>query len=102
MTQTIDHAMARSISRTHQRFQDQLLSLATMASLAPLLGLACTIRSFLMDAFRHHGSEKSQILANTAIGVAVACVPAALGIAGGACGVVGVSLLSGTAGHARS
>ena len=54
-----------------------------MASLAPLLGLACTIRSFLMDAFRHHGSEKSQILANTAIGVAVACVPAALGIAVG-------------------
>ncbi|MBS1831295.1 MAG: MotA/TolQ/ExbB proton channel family protein [Acidobacteria bacterium] len=79
MTQTIDHAMARSISRTHQEFQDRLLSLATLSSLAPLAGFLCTVLA-ICDSFGPAGGERSEGLAYLARRIAFACVPAALGI----------------------
>ena len=80
MTRTIECAMARTSASTHQDFQDRHVTLATIASLAPSIGLFCTVLCFVNDAFPGGSFERSQWLAATAKGIAFACIPTAFGI----------------------
>ncbi|BDC50390.1 hypothetical protein F183_A27060 [Bryobacterales bacterium F-183] len=79
MTQTIEHAMVRAMSRTHQRFQDLIVSLATMTTLAPFAGLFCTLL-LIVGSFRAPSGEKGQALANLTNDLGLALVPTAFGI----------------------
>lgn len=75
-----ERAMGRAASLVHEDLKQGLNTLATIASIAPLVGTLGTVWAIGFDAFLPVGTERATVLAMDAMGVARACVPTALGL----------------------
>lgn len=73
-------AMECAAAVAHEDLQHGLNTLATLASLAPLLGFFGTLCGLLFDTFRSIGTERSTAMAAVADGISQACLPMAIGI----------------------
>ena len=72
--------MGRAAVAAHEDLEHGLNTLATIASIAPFVGVFGTVSGIAFDTFRSVGPEKSVILAMLAEGLSRACLPMALGL----------------------
>lgn len=72
--------MGRAALTAHEDFNHGLITLATLASIAPFIGIFGTLCGIGLDTFRGLGTDKYTALAAVAEGLSTACVPAALGL----------------------
>lgn len=77
--QAVKSASGRSAAVVHQDLKKGLNDLATITSIAPLVGILGTLWGIL-NAFSAPAGEKSAALAHLAARLSDACVPAALGL----------------------
>lgn len=75
-----ERAMGRAASVAHEDLKQGLNTLATIASIAPFVGMLGTLWAIGFDTFFGLGTEKSTALAMVAEGISRACVPTALGL----------------------
>jgi hypothetical protein len=75
-----ERAMARAASITHEDLKQGLNTLATLASIAPFVGVLGTVWAISCDTFLGLGTEKSTGVAMVAKGISRACVPTAIGL----------------------
>jgi hypothetical protein len=72
--------MGRAASVAHEDLKQGLNTLATIASIAPFVGILGTLWAIGFDTFFGLGTEKSTALGMVAEGISRACVPSALGL----------------------
>src|ERR1039457_4409518 len=77
--EAVRRACGRSAARISGRMKRGVNSLATIASIAPWLGLLLTLLG-IVNSFRGINGEKSAIMAALANSLAEAIAPAALGL----------------------
>jgi len=77
---TTERAMGRAASLAHEDLRQGLNTLATLASIAPFVGMLGTLWAIGFDTFVGLGSARSTGLAMVAEGISRACVPTALGL----------------------
>lgn len=75
-----ERAMGRAAVAAHEDLKQGLNTLATIASVAPFVGVFGTVCGLLFDTFRGLGTDKYTALAMLAEGLSRACVPMALGL----------------------
>ena len=75
-----ERAMGRAASVAHEDLKQGLNTLATIASIAPFVGMLGTLWAIGFDTFFSLGTEKSTAMAMVAEGISRACVPTALGL----------------------
>jgi hypothetical protein len=75
-----ERAMERAACAAHEDLKAGLNTLATIASIAPFVGILGTLWAIGFDTFFGLGNEKSTGLAMVAEGISRACVPTALGL----------------------
>jgi biopolymer transport protein TolQ len=75
-----ERAMERAASVAQEDFKRGLNNLATIASIAPFVGMLGTLWAIGFDTFRGIGTDKYTALAMNAEGISRACVPTALGL----------------------
>ena len=75
-----ERAMGRAASLAHEDLKQGLNTLATIASIAPFVGILGTLWAIGFDTFRGLGTERYTGLAMVAEGISRACVPTALGL----------------------
>ncbi len=75
-----ERAMGRAASVAHEDLKEGLNTLATIASIAPFVGMLGTLWAIRFDTFFGLGSSESDALAMVAEGISRACVPTALGL----------------------
>jgi biopolymer transport protein TolQ len=77
--EAVRRASVRVAALVHQEIKRGLNSLATIASIAPLVGLFGTVRE-MVNSFKGCGGERSACMAAVADGLSTSFVPAALGL----------------------
>jgi biopolymer transport protein ExbB len=87
-------ASKRTAALVHEELKSGLTSLATIASIAPLIGFFGTIIG-IFDAPQGVGTERTTAMANLAERVSNACVPMAMGLLIGFASQCGYRYLSG-------
>lgn len=75
-----ERAMGRAASVAHEDLKQGLNTLATIASIAPFVGMLGTLWAIGFDTFFGLGTDKYTALAMVAKGISRACVPTALGL----------------------
>src|SRR4051812_31414340 len=74
------HAAERSAMATHREMARGLYGLATVASVAPFMGMLGVLQG-IFDSFRYGSGEKTALMALYFGGLSDAMIPAALGLA---------------------
>lgn len=72
--------MERAASMAHEDLKQGLITLATIASIAPFVGVLGTLLAIASDTSRGFDGDKDTGLAIAAEGISRACVPTALGL----------------------
>jgi biopolymer transport protein ExbB/TolQ len=75
-----ERVMGRTAALVHLDLSNGLNTLATIACLAPFVGMLGTVRAIMMDTFRGLGTEKYTALAIQAKELSLSCVPMAVGL----------------------
>jgi biopolymer transport protein ExbB/TolQ len=88
------HASERAASRVHEELKIGLNGLATVASIAPFIGMFGTLIG-IWDAPQPLGTEKTTAMANLFGRLSNACVPMAMGLFVGLVSQCGYRYLSG-------
>lgn len=83
LTGAMKRAMRSAANGALQDLKHGLNTLATIAAIAPLLGILGTVFGISFDTFRGIGTDKATAMAAVFGGLSVACVPTAIGLAVG-------------------